>query len=102
MPPSKQADEPVPSFRGKVTVAGVVLTLLQYVVLFGLPFVVESDHLRAAQACAVMVGPSLVVGAILLLLERPARDWMARRYARRVERGILDLERKAQSPPGIR
>ena len=94
-PPAEPDDEPLPAFRPKAnTAAGVAFQLLVYFGPAGLAVGLSSDRLGAAKECGVVLIPALVVTALVLLLERPVREWYARRYARRVQRGILELESK--------
>ncbi|HSO34247.1 MAG TPA: hypothetical protein VLT33_17045 [Labilithrix sp.] len=98
--PPPAEDEELPEFRPRATV-GAALKLLAWVgAIPGLVIALDSDHLGAAEAYAVTLAPALVVTAVVMLLQRPVGAWMARRRARRVRRGIIDLEKKVSRSHG--
>jgi len=92
-PPADPAEEPLPAFRAKVTVAGVAIVVLPRLAVLGLAVGLSTNFEELTMRLLYFGGPYLV-GATVLLLERPVRDWLARRYARRVARGVLELERR--------
>ncbi|CAN5825267.1 hypothetical protein BH11MYX4_BH11MYX4_41470 [soil metagenome] len=98
--PPPAEDEELPELPPRATV-GAALKLLVWVgAIPGLGIALDSDHLGAAEAYAVTFAPALVVAAVFMLLERPGGAWRARRRARRVRRGIIDLEKKISRSHG--
>jgi hypothetical protein len=95
-PPAESEEEPLPAFRPKVTVAGVAVTIVPKLIALGVAVAVSKNR-EEATMCLFFIGLPYVVATIIFFLERPVRDLLARRYARRVERGILELERKVAS-----
>jgi hypothetical protein len=89
------ADEPTPDF-GCAKAAGWkdLVVAIVYTSFLPVMSLIEGDRETtrlAVYACA----PLLPFFLGLVFLERPVRAWLDRRYARRVAKGVEELEAKA-------
>src|SRR4051812_8915152 len=94
--PPSDPSEPLPDFgniREPRWYDAVILTVLS-----AAPVLIQL-HDRGAEAALLtveLVVPALVVSLAALFLERRVRAWFARRDARAVAEGIIELEAKAE------
>lgn len=98
-PPESPA-EPQPAFRDRGTLLGAAIRVLPWLVCFGMSIGFDTDPWGAARTLAIIMMATLAVSGIILLLAAPVQVALARRHARRVARGILELERKVSSRRG--
>lgn len=91
--PLDDADEPRPQFRPKTHEVGSLIGTSA--LILALAWLCErlGDDAGATKLLVCWL-PALVVGATVIVLERPVRAWLERRHARMVLRGVAELEAK--------
>ena len=86
--------ESMPVFRAVERSRLAVGVFTAVILIVGLADWLRGRHDDAVAFVAFHL-PAVPVVALILFLEKPVRAWLERRYARKVARGIVELEARA-------
>ncbi|MDB5217984.1 MAG: hypothetical protein JWO86_5911 [Myxococcaceae bacterium] len=92
--PETVESEPFPQFHPPETLARDFAVMTMLTLLFAIP----SWHFGGIDGIVkllVLYQLPMTVGMIVLVLSKPMGAWLDRRYARKVARGIAELEARA-------
>jgi len=89
-----ETEESTPSFRPPEQNVLPLAVVTAFVLVLAVRDWLHGRHDSAVVVVAGHLG-ALSLGAIICLLEKPVRGWLERRYARKVARGIVELEVRA-------
>ena len=86
--------EAIPAFRVPQRNLRLFGVLTAFILVLGIPEWRSGHHDSAIVAVALHIG-ALALSMVICVLDRPVRALLERRYARKVARGIVELETRA-------